>query len=179
MEEALENEKSLGGNLWKVVPVNERLIESISQKYQLPYLIARLLYLRGVQEQDIKNFIDPKLQTLLPDPSCLKDMDKAAARIADAIVNKERVAIIGDYDVDGATSSSVLRLFLESVGINPQVHIPDREEGYGPSKMAIDEFIASGVDLVITTDCGTTAFDTFEYAKEKNIPVIVLDHHEA
>ena len=77
MEEALENEKSLGGNLWKVVPVNERLIESISQKYQLPYLIARLLYLRGVQEQDIKNFIDPKLQTLLPDPSCLKDMDKA------------------------------------------------------------------------------------------------------
>lgn len=179
MEEALENEKSLGGNLWKVVPVNERLIESISQKYQLPYLIARLLYLRGVQEQDIKNFIDPKLQTLLPDPSCLKDMDKAAARIADAIINKERVAIIGDYDVDGATSSSVLRLFLESVGINPQVHIPDREEGYGPSKMAIDEFIASGVDLVITTDCGTTAFDTFEYAKEKNIPVIVLDHHEA
>lgn len=179
MEEALENEKSLGGNLWKVVPVNERLIESISQKYQLPYLIARLLYLRGVQEQDIKNFIDPKLQTLLPDPSCLKDMDKAAARIADAIVNKERVAIIGDYDVDGATSSSVLRLFLESVGINPQVHIPDREEGYGPSKMAIDEFIASGVDLLITTDCGTTAFDTFEYAKEKNIPVIVLDHHEA
>ncbi len=179
MEEALENEKSLGGNLWKVVPVNERLIESISQKYQLPYLIARLLYLRGVQEQDIKNFIDPKLQTLLPDPSCLKDMDKAAARIADAIIKKERVAIIGDYDVDGATSSSVLRLFLESVGINPQVHIPDREEGYGPSKMAIDEFIASGVDLVITTDCGTTAFDTFEYAKEKNIPVIVLDHHEA
>ena len=179
MEEALENEKSLGGNLWKVVPVNERLIESISQKYQLPYLIARLLYLRGVSEADIKNFIDPKLQTLLPDPSCLKDMDKAASRIADAIINKERVAIIGDYDVDGATSSSVLRLFLESVGITPQIHIPDREEGYGPSKMAIDEFIATGVDLVITTDCGTTAFETFEYAKEKNIPVIVLDHHEA
>lgn len=179
MEETLENEKSLGGNLWKVVPVNERLIESISQKYQLPYLIARLLYLRGISEADIKNFIDPKLQTLLPDPSCLKDMDKAANRIADAIINKERVAIIGDYDVDGATSSSVLRLFLESVGIDPQIHIPDREEGYGPSKMAIDEFIAAGVDLVITTDCGTTAFETFEYAKEKNIPVIVLDHHEA
>ena len=179
MEEALENEKSLGGNLWKVVPVNERLIESISQKYQLPYLVARILYLRGIQEQDIKNFIDPKLQTLLPDPSCLKDMDKAAARIADAIINKERVAIIGDYDVDGATSSSVLRLFLESVGIFPQIHIPDREEGYGPSKKAIDEFIATGVDLVITTDCGTTAFEPFDYAQEKNIPVIVLDHHEA
>ncbi len=179
MEEALENEKSLGGNLWKVVPVNERLIESISQKYHLPYLIARLLYLRGIKEEDIKNFIEPKLQTLLPDPSCLKDMDKAAARIADAVIKKEQIGIIGDYDVDGATSSSVLRLFLESVGLNPLIHIPDREEGYGPSKMAIDEFMAAGVDLVITTDCGTTAFAPFEYAKEKNIPVIVLDHHEA
>lgn len=179
MESALENDKSLGGNLWKVAPVNERIIEHICQEYHLPYLVARILYLRGIPKEDIKNFIEPKLQNLLPDPSCLKDMDKASSRIAEAIIKKERVAIIGDYDVDGATSSSVLRLYLESVGIFPQVHIPDREEGYGPSKKAIDEFIATGVDLVITTDCGTTAFETFEYARDKNIPVVVLDHHEA
>ena len=179
MDETSENEKSLGGNRWKVVPVNERIIESISQKYQLPYLVARVLYLRGIREEEISNYICPKLQTLLPDPSCLKDMDKASSRIADSIEKKEKIAIIGDYDVDGATSSSVLRLYLESVGINPLIHIPDREEGYGPSKMAIDEFAAQGVDLVITTDCGTTAFETFEYAKEKKMPIIVLDHHEA
>ena len=179
MDETSENEKSLGGNRWKVVPVNERIIESISQKYQLPYLVARVLYLRGIREEEISNYICPKLQTLLPNPSCLKDMDKASSRIADSIEKKEKIAIIGDYDVDGATSSSVLRLYLESVGINPLIHIPDREEGYGPSKMAIDEFAAQGVDLVITTDCGTTAFETFEYAKEKKMPIIVLDHHEA
>lgn len=174
-----DNEKSLGGNLWKLAPANERSVETICQRFNLPYLVAKILTIRGVSIEDIGNFVEPKLQTLLPNPSCLKDMEKAAVRIAEAITKKQKIAIIGDYDVDGATSSSVLRLYLESVGIEPEIHIPDREEGYGPSRMAIDEFAALGVDLVITVDCGTTAFDTFEYAKEKNIPVIVLDHHEA
>lgn len=179
MEDVSDNEKSLGGNLWKVASVNERLAENIAQKYHLPYLVSKILVLRGVGVDDVPNFITPKLQTLLPDPSCLKDMDKAAQRIAEAIINKEKIAIIGDYDVDGATSSSVLRLYLEAVGINPEIHIPDREEGYGPSKQAIDSFLAMGINFVITTDCGTSAFEPFEYAKEKNVEVIVLDHHEA
>lgn len=109
----------------------------------------------------------------------MKDMEKAAKRIAEAIVKKQKVAIIGDYDVDGATSSSVLRLYLESVGIEPEIHIPERDEGYGPSRQAFDEFAALGAELVITVDCGTTAFDVFDYAGSLNIPVIVLDHHEA
>lgn len=174
-----DNEKSLGGNLWKLAPANERSVETICQRFSLPYLVAKILTIRGVSIEDIGNFIEPKLQTLLPNPSCLKDMEKATVRIAEAITKKQKIAIIGDYDVDGATSSSVLRLYLEAVGIEPEIHIPDREEGYGPSRKAIDKFVALGVDLVITVDCGTTAFDTFEYAKEKNIPVIVLDHHEA
>lgn len=174
-----DNEKSLGGNLWKLAPANERSVETICQRFNLPYLVAKILTIRGVAIEDIGNFVEPRLQTLLPNPSCLKDMEKAAVRIAEAITKKQKIAIIGDYDVDGATSSSVLRLYLEAVGIEPEIHIPDREEGYGPSRMAIDKFVALGVDLVITVDCGTTAFDTFEYAKEKNIPVIVLDHHEA
>lgn len=174
-----DNEKSLGGNLWKLAPANERSVETICQRFSLPYLVAKILTIRGVSIEDIGNFIEPKLQTLLPNPSCLKDMEKASVRIAEAITKKQKIAIIGDYDVDGATSSSVLRLYLEAVGIEPEIHIPDREEGYGPSRKAIDKFVALGVDLVITVDCGTTAFDTFEYAKEKNIPVIVLDHHEA
>lgn len=174
-----DSEKSLGGNLWKLSSCDERMAEAIAQRYDLPPLVARILNVRGIPIDDVPGFMDPRLQNLLPDPFCLKDMEKAALRITEAIVKKQKIAIIGDYDVDGATSSSVLRLFLESVGIEPVIHIPDREEGYGPSCRAIDEFSALGIDLVITVDCGTTAFDTFEYAAAKNIDVIVLDHHEA
>ena len=174
-----ENKKSLGGNIWKAVPVDERKAELIAQRFALPLPVARIIASRGIPVDDVANFINPKLQNLMPDPFCMKDMEKAAKRIAEAIVKKQKVAIIGDYDVDGATSSSVLRLYLESVGIEPEIHIPERDEGYGPSRQAFDEFAAFGAELVITVDCGTTAFDVFDYAGSLNIPVIVLDHHEA
>ncbi|MEI3550474.1 MAG: single-stranded-DNA-specific exonuclease RecJ [Alphaproteobacteria bacterium] len=174
-----ENKKSLGGNIWKAVPVDERRAELIAQRFALPLPVARIIASRGIPVDDVANFINPKLQNLMPDPFCMKDMEKAAKRIAEAIVKKQKVAIIGDYDVDGATSSSVLRLYLESVGIEPEIHIPERDEGYGPSRQAFDEFAVLGAELVITVDCGTTAFDVFDYAGSLNIPVIVLDHHEA
>ena len=174
-----ENKKSLGGNIWKAVPVDERRAELIAQRFALPLPVARIIASRGIPVDDVANFINPKLQNLMPDPFCMKDMEKAAKRIAEAIVKKQKVAIIGDYDVDGATSSSVLRLYLESEGIEPEIHIPERDEGYGPSRQAFDEFAALGAELVITVDCGTTAFDVFDYAGSLNIPVIVLDHHEA
>ena len=179
MSFSFENVKSLGGNLWKTAPVDERKAELISQSCNLPLLVAEILASRGIAPQDVSNFIEPKLQNLLPDPSVMKDMSKAAAKIAEAVISGRKIAIIGDYDVDGATSSSVLRLFLESVGCEPLVHIPEREEGYGPSTAAFDEFAAQGADFVITVDCGTTAFNIFDYAKEKGFEVIVLDHHEA
>ena len=176
---SFENKKSLGGNIWKAVPVDERKAELVAQRFALPLPVAKIVAARGILPDDVPNFINPKLQNLMPDPFCLKDMAKAAQRIAEAIMQKQKIAIIGDYDVDGATSSSVLRLFLESVGVEPIIHIPERDEGYGPSKQAFDEFAAHGAELVITVDCGTTAFEAFEYAKSLNIPVIVLDHHEA
>lgn len=179
MNSEFENDKSLNGNLWKIIAVDERKAELISQRYALPYLISKIIASRGVAVDDVTNFIDPKLQTLMPNPSCLKDVEKTSMRIAQAIVNKQKVAIIGDYDVDGATSSSVLRLFLESVGINPVVHIPERDEGYGPTRAAIDKFLALGIDLVVTVDCGTTAFDALGYGTEQKLDVIVIDHHEA
>lgn len=161
------------------MPVDERKAELIAQRFALPLPVARIIASRGIPVDDVANFINPKLQNLMPDPFCMKDMEKAAKRIAEAIVKKQKVAIIGDYDVDGATSSSVLRLYLESLGIEPEIHIPERDEGYGPSRQAFDEFAALGAELVITVDCGTTAFDVFDYAGSLNIPVIVLDHHEA
>lgn len=171
--------KSLNGNIWRFLSPDDRMVELAAQKYNLPFLIAKILVGRHVEIDDIPDFIIPKLQNLMPDPYVLKDMEKAAQRIAAAVTAKQKIAVIGDYDVDGATSSSVLRLFLENVGLDPMVHIPERDEGYGPSVKAVDEFVARGAELLITVDCGTTAFDVFDHAAAVGLPVIVLDHHEA
>lgn len=175
----MTNDLSLGGNLWQVATVDERLVEILVQKYSLPYIVAKIMVLRGVGIEDVADFLNPKISNMMPDPYVLKDMQKASERIAEAIINKERIAIIGDYDVDGATSTSVMKLFLRSVGVEPDVHIPDREEGYGPSRKAVDDFKSKGADLLLTLDCGTTAFDSLEYAVSLGLDVIVLDHHEA
>ncbi len=179
MSFSFENVKSLGGNLWKTAVADDRKAELISQRYELPPLIARIIASRGIAPDEVGSFINPKLQNLLPDPSVMKGMAEASRKIAEAVMSGRKIAVIGDYDVDGATSSSVLRLFLESVGVEPIIHIPERDEGYGPSIMAFDKFAAQGVDFVITVDCGTTAFSVFDYAREKGFEIIVLDHHEA
>ena len=174
-----DQEKSLSGCLWKAIPYDALVTEAISQKYNLPILVASIMSARGIKVDNAMFYVDSKLQNLMPNPSVMKDMDKASSKIAEAIMQGKKIGIIGDYDVDGATSSSVMRLFLESVGVSVVVHIPDREEGYGPSELAFDKFKAQGIDFVITTDCGTTAFDILSYAKKQGFDVIVLDHHEA
>ena len=174
-----QNEKSLGGNIWKMRAFSERTAELISQRFSLPYLVSSVLATKQISADSVEDFIDPKLQRLMPDPYCLKDMEKAAGRIAQAIKNSEKVGIIGDYDVDGATSTSVLRLFLEFNGLKPYVHIPEREEGYGPSKLAFDEFAVQDINFVITVDCGTSAFDVFADAVQRGFEIVTLDHHEA
>lgn len=179
MDTEIENSKSLGGNLWKITPVEERTAELMVQRYNLPYLIAKILSMRGIPVDVVPSYLEPKLQDLMPNPFVLKDMEKACKRIALAVTQKQKIGIIGDYDVDGATSSSVLRLFLESVGNQPEIHIPERDEGYGPSKKAVDDFKVQGAELLITVDCGTTAFEVLEYAVTQGMDVIVLDHHEA
>ena len=113
MTSSEETQKSIGGNLWKLLQADERAVELMMQKFNLPYLIARILVLRGVGVDEAGSFLEPKIQKLMPNPDVLKDMNKAAKRIAQAVMTQEQIAIIGDYDVDGATSSSVLRLFLE------------------------------------------------------------------
>ena len=174
-----KSEKSLSGCIWKQSPYDVRQAEVISQRYNLPSIVAGIIAARGIAVNGVDNFLFPKLQTLMPNPSVMKDVDRAAIKIAETIIKNKKIGIIGDYDVDGATSSSVLRLFLESVGINPIVHIPEREEGYGPSNLAFDKFKAQGIDFVITVDCGTSAFDVLQYAKQQGFEVVVIDHHEA
>ena len=114
-----ENIKSLNGCLWKTVSFDERKAELLSQKFGLPPLVAQILTQRGIGADEAMAFLEPKIQSLMPNPFVLKDMEKASRRIAEAVIKKQKVAVIGDYDVDGATSSSVLRLFLESVGVEP------------------------------------------------------------
>ncbi len=179
MSSDFENVKSLNGNVWRLTPADNRQAELIAQKFSLSPLMSRILVSRNITDSQVVDFLSPKLQNLMPNPFVLRDMEKAAKRIAQAVINKQKIAIIGDYDVDGATSTSVMRLFLENVGIEPLVHIPERDEGYGPSIPAVDEFVAQGAELLITVDCGTTAFEVLEYATAKNIDVVVIDHHEA
>lgn len=170
---------SFGGNVWKIKPVDENLCGRIADMYNLPHYLARILCLRGINLEDVDNFLNPKLQNLMPDPYVLKDMKKAAERVASAIMNGEKIAIIGDYDVDGATSTSVLTRFFRQVGIQPLIHIPSREEGYGPNEVAFAEFKQGGAKLVITIDCGTTAFDVLNTASQNGFDIIIIDHHEA
>lgn len=170
---------SLGGNIWNFPLVDDAECERIAERYDIPQYLSRMLCLRGVDIVSAESFMHPKLQTLMPDPYVLKDMRKAADRIAEAIMKSQKIAIIGDYDVDGATSTSILTRFFRQVGIVPQIHIPSREEGYGPSELAFDEFKKSEIDLVITIDCGTTAFDVLNKASSDGFEIIVIDHHEA
>ncbi|MBP5399748.1 MAG: single-stranded-DNA-specific exonuclease RecJ [Alphaproteobacteria bacterium] len=179
MVKIFETTKSLNGNIWDFSSPDERLVEQMAQKNNFSLLLAKILVSRGIDADSAAAFIAPKMQNLMPDPYVMKDMQKAAETIANAIIDKKKIAIIGDYDVDGATSSSLLSLFLQELNVDPMLHIPERDEGYGPSVKAVDDFLAQGAELLITVDCGTSAFEVFDYAAEKNLPVIVLDHHEA
>ncbi len=142
-------------------------------------LIDQLLLARGVEAADLARHRQPTIRDFLPDPSVFRDMDKAAARLADAVERQEAVTIFGDYDVDGATSAALLVLLLRRLGLEPGTYIPDRlMEGYGPSGDALVALKESGADLVVTVDCGAPAFAALEAATEAGLDVIVCDHHQ-
>lgn len=173
-------ERSLNGRRWILRDADERLALTFSQRLRLPEIIGRVMAGRGVTLDDAEIYLDPNLRTLLPDPSRLKDMDRAAGRLAQAVMDGELVAVFGDYDVDGATSSSLLKRYLEAVGGRVRVYIPDRvAEGYGPNAPALRKLKQEGASLVVTVDCGTTAYDALDEAAAIGLDVIVADHHEA
>ncbi|MEQ1790618.1 MAG: DHH family phosphoesterase, partial [Rickettsiales bacterium] len=169
---------SAKGRVWQVREVDERLVVAIAREHDLSEIVARVLVARGVEEDDVEDFLNPTLRNALPDPSHLLDMDKAARRIADAVIAKEKIAIFGDYDVDGATSSALLARYFRALGIVPILYIPDRmKEGYGPNTKALLALRAQGAKLAITVDCGTLAFEPLEEAKKAGLDMIVVDHH--
>jgi single-stranded-DNA-specific exonuclease len=142
-------------------------------------LVDELLLARGVTRDDLERHRKPTIRDFLPDPSCFQDMDKGAKRLADAVQGGETIAIFGDYDVDGATSSALLVLLLRRLGVQPVVYIPDRlMEGYGPSGTALVQLKEQGASLAVTVDCGAQAFDALQEAKDAGLDVIVVDHHQ-
>ncbi|MCR6632876.1 MAG: single-stranded-DNA-specific exonuclease RecJ [Magnetospirillum sp.] len=173
-------ERSVTGRRWQAAAADERLALTLAQRLGLPEVVGRALAARGIGLDEAELFLAPTLKHLLPDPSHLKDMDKAAERLARAVMAGEPIGIFGDYDVDGATSSALLRVFLEASGATVRVHIPDRiAEGYGPNAPALLRLRSEGVGVVVTVDCGTTAFAPLAAAAEAGLDVIVADHHEA
>jgi single-stranded-DNA-specific exonuclease len=151
----------------------------MSQMHGLPDLIARVLAGRGVTVDEAVEFLDPTIRSLMPDPYKLTDCEKAAKRIADAIRDGEPVAIFGDYDVDGAASSALMYRFLTHFGVKAHIYIPDRIfEGYGPNPTAINQLIDNGASLIVTVDCGSTSHEALAAAADRNIDVVVIDHHQ-
>ncbi|WP_192257204.1 single-stranded-DNA-specific exonuclease RecJ [Mesorhizobium caraganae] len=152
---------------------------AIAQGHGVPDIVARVLAGRGVTADHAERFLDPTIRDLLPDPASLTDMDKAAARIAEAVMAKEKVAIFGDYDVDGAASSALLKRFLVHFSVPSEIYIPDRIfEGYGPNPEAMRELVSRGATLIVTVDCGTNSAVSIDAAKAAGADVVVLDHHQ-
>ena len=142
-------------------------------------LVAGLLLARGCPHDEIEAHRTPTLRGFMPDPSMFRDMDVAAARLADAVVAGEAVTIFGDYDVDGATSAALLVRLLRGLGLDPQAYIPDRlMEGYGPSGAALVKIAKGGASLIVTVDCGAQAFEALAMARDAGVDVIVVDHHQ-
>lgn len=172
--------RSFTGKAWLDRVVNRQAGIAISQRLDLPEILGRVLAARGVGVDAAEAFLNPTLRNLLPDPYVLTDMERAAQRVALAVGKAERIAIFGDYDVDGATSSALLAQFLRHVGNEPLIYIPDRlSEGYGPNTEALRGLKESGVDLVITVDCGIGSHDPLSAAREIGLDVVIVDHHQA
>ena len=173
--------RSLTGKLWR-----DRLDArgaakalAIAQRHQLPEMLARVLAGRDVEIDAVDEFLDPTIRKLMPDPFTVTQMEVAARRIADAAVRGERVAIFGDYDVDGATSAALLAWHLRHCGLDPLIHIPDRLfEGYGPNVEAVRALASKGATLLVTVDCGTTSHEPLKEARRFGMSVVVIDHHQ-
>ncbi|MCX5494138.1 single-stranded-DNA-specific exonuclease RecJ [Kaistia dalseonensis] len=174
-------EHSATGRRWsdRLNDADSLAATAMVQRHQIPELIARVLAGRGVAIDDAAHFLDPSLRRLMPDPSVMTDMDVAAGRIADAVMANEKVAIFGDYDVDGASSSALLARFLRGQGVEARIYIPDRIfEGYGPNPDAIRLLVSEGAQLIVTVDCGSTSHEALGVARDLGHPAVVLDHHQ-
>lgn len=171
---------SVLNKVWRDRRGDERGGIALAQALGVSEIIGRLLAGRDLTLDTVGDYLNPSLKNLMPDPSCLRDLDAGVERVYHALCRGEKIAIFGDYDVDGATSSALFFRFFKELGEEIFIHIPDRiAEGYGPNIEAFSSLYEKGVRLVITVDCGTTSFDALSYAHKIGLDVVVVDHHVA
>ena len=168
-------EKSILGQVWAVAayPGDDNSPSNADN------LVQKILISRGVTDMAaMEKFLNPCIKDYMPNPSVMRDMDVAAKIIADSILNNDKIAIYGDYDVDGITSTAIFVKYLRSIGADVVWHLPTREgEGYGLNTGAIDEIARGGARLIITVDCGISGVAEVAYAKSLGLRVVVTDHH--
>lgn len=171
-------ERSITGRRWIGPGAEiERAGMAIAQATGFSDPVARMIARAGVEPEAAETYLSPTLRELMPDPSSLADMDVAAERLVTAVQGTQRVAIFGDYDVDGAASVALMSQWLAAFGIEATVYIPDRiDEGYGPNVPAMEE-LARGHDLIVTVDCGTLSHEPLAAARKAGADVMVVDHH--
>ena len=171
---------SLTGRAWveRLDDQQSRIAKAIGQRSGMSEILARILAGRGVGIDEAEDYLSPTLRTLMPDPSSMADMDRLVERLVRAVTDNERVALFGDYDVDGACSCALMSRYLRHFGLDPEVYIPDRIfEGYGPNIAAIDKLIDGGARLIVTLDCGTVSEGPIAHARSRGADVLVIDHH--
>jgi len=174
------NFTSVSGKKWIFKKYNDSDVKKFSYDFSLTETTSKLLSIRKKNIDNIKLFLNPKIKNLLPNPYCLKDMDKAIERTYISLSNKEKIGIFGDYDVDGATSTALLSRYFLSINQKIETYIPDRKnEGYGPNEKGFDFLINLGAKIIFTVDCGTSSFLPIKHAQNNNTDVIVLDHHQS
>ncbi|MCX7710443.1 MAG: single-stranded-DNA-specific exonuclease RecJ [Clostridia bacterium] len=165
--------------IWAQGTYSGESVDQIIKKAGIPALLAKIFASRGIEnKEEILEFLNPDMK-LLHDPFLFNDMEMAVERIIRGIQKDEKITVYGDYDVDGVTSTAVIYDFLRECGADVEYYIPDRfEEGYGLSRKGVDRIKAAGTSLIITVDCGTTAFEEIDYIHQLGMEVIVTDHHE-
>ena len=171
---------SVSNKNWIFKKYNEQDVVFYKENYSLDELTSKLLSIRNIKKENVQAFLKPSIKNFLPNPEIINDMQKSAKRTKDAIAQKSKIGIFGDYDVDGASATALLANFFKSINIPYEIYIPDRKrEGYGPSKESFKKLIDNGAKLIFTVDCGTLSFEAIDFAYDNNIDVIVLDHHQS
>ena len=150
---------SVTGKKWILNNFDEEEVKIFKDNFFLDEITARLLSIKKINKENVKNFLNPIIKNNLPNPDVLKDMNKATSRFVTAIYNEEKIGFFGDYDVDGATATALLGRYLDDIKKKYEFYIPDRKtEGYGPNKKSFDKLICKGASLICTLDCGTLSF---------------------
>ncbi len=171
---------SVSNKNWIFKKYNEQDVIFYKENYSLDELTSKLLSIRNIKKEDVQAFLNPSIKNFLPNPEIINDMQKSAKRTIQAIIQKHKIGIFGDYDVDGASATALLANFFNSINVSYEIYIPDRKkEGYGPNAESFKKLIDSGSKMIFTVDCGTLSFDAIDYASNNNIDVIVLDHHQS